>query len=758
LKLSLILLTFFSIGIEAKTLKVDTITPSVTDGDLVLVENGTGDIKLGTGSGFVKLTSGILSNQALIDVASEISGILPVANGGTGSATQNFVDLTTAQTVAGVKTFSSDILMSGTGQLDIPSGTTAQRSGSPNTGMFRHNSDLSRFEGYNNGVWDEIGGGGGGLNFIDNDNLDVDATGWVAYNDGAISVPVDCTGGTVTSTVTRNTTTPIMGDGDLKFSKPASDELGEGYSYDFSIATGYQATMLVTDFKSNSTATNLDDGDIKFFIYDVTNSKLVGDTAGYDLKAGSTSQIFQWQSSPDSTSYRLCAHVATTDASAWDYYTDNYVVNEKAIAKAPMVTDWKSFTPTGSWVSGNEVYTGKHRRVGDMLHVQVKIALTGAPTSTALSVNLPNNFIIDTDKLVESTPTGDILGDAWISDAGTQEYKGAVLHNTTSSVVVQSLPANDIYLYSDPITNSAPITFASGDYITAKFKVPIQGWSSNAQTSEDLGGREVIVRGSGNSGATVTLNTERIDFTQDEDNTNSWSQVDNGTDTFTAPETGNYIMVGSIASTNDASNIRAFIDNVANKFVWLSHGSAANKKITGIFSLNKGQTLDFRSDTTTILNSSSSSTHWIHIQKLASPQTTLQTELVAARYTSNNGQSIAATVTDVVYEDLDYDTHNAYNTITGVYTVPVSGKYIVSGQTGWTTGATPRDHRMFLYLNGASVRDETRYGSYNTYPKVSDTLDLIKGDLIKIVASAENGPYTLFTSGTANSFSIARIK
>ena len=41
--------------------------------------------------------------------ATAYSGTLPVENGGTGSATQNFVDLTTDQTVAGAKTFSSDL-------------------------------------------------------------------------------------------------------------------------------------------------------------------------------------------------------------------------------------------------------------------------------------------------------------------------------------------------------------------------------------------------------------------------------------------------------------------------------------------------------------------------------------------------------------------------------------------------------------------------------------------------------------------------
>lgn len=37
------------------------------------------------------------------------SGILPVSNGGTGSGTKNFVDLSTSQTIGGIKTFSSRI-------------------------------------------------------------------------------------------------------------------------------------------------------------------------------------------------------------------------------------------------------------------------------------------------------------------------------------------------------------------------------------------------------------------------------------------------------------------------------------------------------------------------------------------------------------------------------------------------------------------------------------------------------------------------
>jgi len=48
-----------------------------------------------------------------VDLTSEVTGILPIANGGTGSATQNFVDLTTNQTVEGVKTWSDNAVFNG---------------------------------------------------------------------------------------------------------------------------------------------------------------------------------------------------------------------------------------------------------------------------------------------------------------------------------------------------------------------------------------------------------------------------------------------------------------------------------------------------------------------------------------------------------------------------------------------------------------------------------------------------------------------
>lgn len=71
--------------------------------------NATGTTTLNSGlTGPLKASLGVVSSSA-INLGTEVTGTLPIANGGTGSATQNFVDLTTNQTVAGEKTFSNTL-------------------------------------------------------------------------------------------------------------------------------------------------------------------------------------------------------------------------------------------------------------------------------------------------------------------------------------------------------------------------------------------------------------------------------------------------------------------------------------------------------------------------------------------------------------------------------------------------------------------------------------------------------------------------
>ena len=76
----------------------------------------SGDVTIGntgvTAIGATKVTNAMLAGS--IDLASKVTGTLPVANGGTGASSQNFVDLTNNQTVAGNKTFTGTLIVGGT--------------------------------------------------------------------------------------------------------------------------------------------------------------------------------------------------------------------------------------------------------------------------------------------------------------------------------------------------------------------------------------------------------------------------------------------------------------------------------------------------------------------------------------------------------------------------------------------------------------------------------------------------------------------
>ena len=95
-------------------------------------------------------TANVTSSGALMD--SELTAIASVKALNQGVATGDS------------PTF-SNLTLSGTASVKVPSGTTAQRDGTPANGMFRYNSTNEQFEGYQSSAWGAIGGGGGSNTF-----------------------------------------------------------------------------------------------------------------------------------------------------------------------------------------------------------------------------------------------------------------------------------------------------------------------------------------------------------------------------------------------------------------------------------------------------------------------------------------------------------------------------------------------------------------------------------------------------------------
>jgi hypothetical protein len=118
---------------------------SYTIGDLIYASGSTTLAKLAdvaTGNALISGGVGVAPSWGKIGLTTHISGTLPIANGGTGSATQNFVDLTTTQSIGGAKTFSGLI----TGQNSIYQTNASGNIASNRFGTFNGGSTQLFFE------------------------------------------------------------------------------------------------------------------------------------------------------------------------------------------------------------------------------------------------------------------------------------------------------------------------------------------------------------------------------------------------------------------------------------------------------------------------------------------------------------------------------------------------------------------------------------------------------------------------------------
>ncbi len=75
----------------------------------IINDAGTSAIELWSANKIDMELGGKANTAHTHNLTTDVTNILPIANGGTGSAVQNFVDLTAAQTIAGVKTFTNNV-------------------------------------------------------------------------------------------------------------------------------------------------------------------------------------------------------------------------------------------------------------------------------------------------------------------------------------------------------------------------------------------------------------------------------------------------------------------------------------------------------------------------------------------------------------------------------------------------------------------------------------------------------------------------
>jgi hypothetical protein len=143
-------------------------------------------------------------------------------------------------------------------------------------------------------------------------------------------------------------------------------------------------------------------------------------------------------------------------------------------ARPPIYQKW---TPTGTWVA-NSTYTGRWKRRGPLADFEVKIALAGAPTATALSINTPSGIALASTAPLAGTANRTIYDSSGaIDDTSGAGYPLWVAYDSTTAVrAIRGTDPTSAALEQRTVTSTTPVTFASGDSIVLRWSNPIEGW------------------------------------------------------------------------------------------------------------------------------------------------------------------------------------------------------------------------------------------------------------------------------------------
>jgi len=525
------------------------------------------------------------------------------------------------------------------------------------TGVFRWNDTSSKLQYSNDGaLFQDIGSGGAGAggvldNFNTNPQLELNNTGYVAYDDGAVSVPIDGVGGSPGVTCARNTTNQLAGTGDLLLNKPAVNHQGEGCAYDFTIDKASSGGAIRIEFDFLPSANYVDD-DITLHVYDKDGTSLLQQLEIYQLKSSTSARRFVTQFFPvgSNDDYRLTIHIATTNASAYSVQFDNFFIGRKSIATGPAMAYGELFTPSGS-LSTNVNYIGTYDREGKFAIIHYDLSFVGTNTEGSLTLNLPPGLTAD------SLTNPDVLIDGYILDAtagridlNTCIYSGGVLYPRAND------NASSIFDNTIDTSVNRPLQIASGDKLKLTIRIPISGWDTGMLYSENISGSLIATQAylstAANHTSVSSFAKVPLDATQNDES----GGFVIGSNHFLASESGYYNVSGNISFSSIASGktiVPVISINDGNTYIGqaiISGGTGvARASMSALVKVNAGDTISlraFQDDSATEAYNLGADDNFLHINK-HNPNITLGYELqTTIGNTVKNGDANAVLYVD----------------------------------------------------------------------------------------------------------------
>lgn len=637
-------------------------------------------------------------------------------------------------------------------------------------------------------------------NYIKNGHAEKNTIGWSTYADAAGNRPVDATGGTATNlTFSRTTSSPLSGAGSFSLVQTGSSNIqGKGVSYPFTIDSADKAKVLAITFDynadedleaSNGTTAPLTDGtttttagnsDIQVFIYDVTNSALIPVSPQVITAKGTNNFSFygSFQTAYNSTSYRLVLHVsmASVDPDGWTFIYDNVFVGPEPYVVGTKISDWKNdltFTASAGFgtVTGKDIW---YRQVGDSMQVR-GTWITGTVAASTASIGFPSGFTIDYTKLKAAqvnligygnnirnsgTPGGDLTTLQIFADA-----------STNNAVFPSYQTASNTFLKFN-----GDALFASNGGFSFNFTVPITGWAGTVQASNDSDTRVVAARYEMNSsnannsfadeGVEIADYNVKIYDTHGAVTTGAaWK--------FTAPVSGIYSVsvFTTWSSSANINNTVIYVYKNGSLHSRIGRGVSTVTQSSGATELNlvAGDYIDIRpvvdtSDSSArVPETGSTNFNVVTVSRVSGPATIAANESVYATAYKNasNHTSSGSFQTVATWSSEAFDSHDAFNSTTGLFTCPISGVYEVNANilfeanaTGVRSGAAIKNSTIQFY--GSQVLGSS---SSDTGSSINGLVKCVAGDTVGIQGFQNSGGNLNYSSGAAGqtNFHIHRV-
>jgi hypothetical protein len=572
----------------------------------------------------------------------------------------------------------------------------------------------------------------GPKNYIGYNNFENGATtGWSAFTTTKDSNnhPNGSIGAAGTHTIALTTTNPLSRTRSLQYTTDNSGLQGV-ISDAFTIDREHIGKVLGVEFAyeivsglANGTFAGGTSDTFGVYLYNVTGTSWIVPNGCFPFCSSlpDTAKGITFQTSGDTshTQYRLAIFTRNAPASSGVVLNlDRFFVGPQVKNSGPLVTKPESFTPVTTITAGASSITGKKWYVGNRGYYQVEIACSGALTLTGseLKINMPTGDVIDTSDF-PATPTGvQKVGDADIWDASTENHMGIVHTTSTTQVRVRPFRTFNATTYianNTDVTATAPFTFASGDKIFVQWSVPIVGRGAYNTVSDGGDTRVVACYGGAVPTGTITGTASIAVFgSVTKDTHGGWNTT---TGRYTVQTAGQYsahcivditstMSVGHRLQVEIYKNGSSYRSSYFRAVATVGSAQAFTEQVFGLVDCVPGDILDFR-----VLCSGSSNSYnggSFNIHRLSGPQQIAASEALNLYYTINSSQSIAAAGTTVLFPTKGFNTHDGcFNTSTGVFTAPTTGKYefacwIRFGSATFTAG---QGTGCSIYKNGVAV-------------------------------------------------------